>query len=109
LRGGKARTGAIYLGNELRRIVPMARPSGAENRHVAGLDGYAGKIQMPGCDDKILRQSVNSFELRDVEQNTATEDGLDSVHGMALETGHIILDASDFLAAKELSVAGEVA
>jgi hypothetical protein len=28
---------------------------------------------------------------------------------MALETGHIILDASDFLAAKELSVAGEVA
>ena len=100
---------AAYLIDEERRIVPVLRPAGADERDVARIERAAGRFEVGGRDNKIIRQRGNACELRDVEENAAAEDGLDVLDGVSFDARSVSLDGCGFLASEQTAIAGEMA
>jgi len=110
-RSLKRRPGAVNFRDESRRVVPVTRPSGADQRDVPVPDFHARscRIQVLRGDDKIPGQDVNARNLRDIQQHAAPEERLDFVDRMAFQTGRVCLESRDFLSAEQLAIAGEMA
>jgi len=109
--GGLAGTRAAHLRDEARGVFPVARPAGAQQNDVASahvhIFGARRGVEVLGCDHEIDGENIGVLERRDVEENSAAEDGRDGVDRKALEPAGIGL--RDLAAIVQLAMAREMA
>src|SRR3569623_365927 len=109
LGAGKLWPGTMYFGDKCPRIVPIARPAGADQHDVARADFGVRCVQMVRRHDKILRQYFQPDDLRNINEHATPEDRRDCIDRVPLEARYITLHVRDVLSAKELSITREVA
>ena len=105
-RAGTAHGGPSSTGDEARRVVPKIAPAGADQRNAAFLRSHSAGREMLRSHDEIERQSIDTFEPRNIEQHRRAEnrlDGIDAVRGHAFAVGLDRLHS-----AVQFSVAGEM-
>lgn len=101
----------MELRDEFRGIVPVSRPTGAQQHHIAGANRQVrrGALEMIRSNHKVDRQDVETDQARDVEKYAAAENRLNRVDREPFDAAHVFLNAGGFLSAVQLAVAGIMA